>query len=178
MPEVGSTEIWEIVNLTPDAHPMHLHLVQFQLINRQAFNMTQYLNAYNAAFPAATFPDPVTGVLTNYPGGVYIPAYGPPMPYGSTSKLGGNPDVTPYLQNMAIPPDPNEAGWKDTFKMFPGEVTRIVVRWAPQDIQVGGVSAGTNAYPFDPTIGPGYVWHCHIVDHEDNEMMRPYTVAP
>jgi spore coat protein A len=177
MPQVGSTELWEIVNLTADAHPIHLHLVQFQLINRQNFNQTQYLNAYNAAFPVATFPDSLTGQSTFYPGGVFIPAYGPPMPYGSTPKLGGNPDVTPYLQNNVIPPDPNEAGWKDTIKMFPGQVTRIVVRWAPQDIPVGGISAGTNAYPFDPKTGPGYVWHCHIVDHEDNEMMRPYTVA-
>jgi FtsP/CotA-like multicopper oxidase with cupredoxin domain len=37
--------------------------------------------------------------------------------------------------------------------------------------------AGINLYPFDPTEGPGYVWHCHIIDHEDNEMMRPYKVA-
>ncbi len=177
LPQVGSTEVWEIVNLTPDAHPIHLHLVQFQLINRQAFNKTQYLDAYNAAFPGGTYPDPVTGQPTTYLPGTYIPAYGSPMNYLSTPKLGGNPDVTPYLQGMAMPPNPNEAGWKDTFKMFPGEVTRIIVRWAPQDIPVGGVSAGQNAYSFDPTTEPGYVWHCHIVDHEDNEMMRPYAVV-
>jgi spore coat protein A, manganese oxidase len=176
LPQVGSTELWEIVNLTPDAHPIHVHLVQYQIVNRQMFNMTQYLNAYNGAFPATTFQDPLTGQQVSYPGGVYIPAYGPPMPYNSTAKLGGNPDVAPYLQNNVIPPDPNEAGWKNTIKMFPGQVTRIVVRWAPQDVPVNEVQAGTNLYPFDPTVGPGYVWHCHIVDHEDNEMMRPYTV--
>ncbi len=160
MPKVGATEVWEIINLTADAHPIHVHLVQFQLINRQSFNVSQYTKVYSAAFP----------------GGEFTPAYGPPTPYGSTPKLGGNPDVTPYLQGAARPPEPNEKGWKDTFKMFPGEVTRIVVRWAPQDIAVSQVSAGTNKYPFDPSSGPGYVWHCHIVDHEDNEMMRPYTV--
>lgn len=58
--------------------------------------------------------------------------------------------------------------------MYPGQVTRIIVRWTPQDVAAGGSPAGTNMYPFDPTKGPGYVWHCHILDHEDNEMMRPY----
>jgi FtsP/CotA-like multicopper oxidase with cupredoxin domain len=43
---------------------------------------------------------------------------------------------------------------------------------------VAAVAAGQNLYPFDPTQGPGYVWHCHILEHEDNEMMRPYLVSP
>ena len=63
---------------------------------------------------------------------------------------------------------------------MPGYVTVIRVRWAPQDQPVSGLSApipGLNTFTFDPTKGPGYVWHCHIVDHEDNEMMRPYKVA-
>jgi FtsP/CotA-like multicopper oxidase with cupredoxin domain len=188
-PQVGSTEVWEIVNTTGDTHPIHLHLVQFQLINRQAFSPGKYAAAYNAAFPAVTFD----GVV--YPGGMYIPAYGPPLPYNSTlpivgGKLGGNPDVTPYLMGKAKPPNANETGWKDTFLMYPGEVTRVLVRFAPQNIAVGGTTPGLNLFPFDPTApmgttdifgypgGPGYVWHCHIIDHEDNEMMRPYTVAP
>jgi spore coat protein A len=161
LPQVGSTEVWEIVNLTADAHPIHLHLVQFQIINRQMFNVTKYTKAYNAAFPT----------------GAFQPAYGPPLDYGTTAKLGGNPDVTPFLQGPVNLPAPEEVGWKDTFKMYPGEVTRVVVRYAPQDAAIAGVSAGTNAYPFDPTTGPGYVWHCHIIDHEDNEMMRPYKVV-
>ena len=66
-----------------------------------------------------------------------------------------------------------EEGWKDTIKVFPGFVNRFVVRWAPQAVAVDGVQPGQNLYPFDPTTGPGYVWHCHILDHEDNEMMRP-----
>ncbi len=69
--------------------------------------------------------------------------------------------------------------------MPPGHVTRVVVRWTPQNLPIGNY-AGQNKFPFDPTNsnpkkvikgypgGPGYVWHCHIVDHEDNEMMRPY----
>ena len=63
--------------------------------------------------------------------------------------------------------------------MYPGEVTRIMIRWTPTDILVGAESPGITQYPFDPTQligGVGYVWHCHIIDHEDNEMMRPYVL--
>ena len=72
-----------------------------------------------------------------------------------------------YLDRSTIKPAPNEQGWKDTIQADAGSVTVIRVRFAPQD--------GSN-YKFDPTVGPGYVWHCHILDHEDNEMMRPYVV--
>jgi len=54
----------------------------------------------------------------------------------------------------------------------------IRARWAPISTPTGGSTPGTNLYPFEVTVGPGYVWHCHIIDHEDNEMMRPYTVLP
>jgi FtsP/CotA-like multicopper oxidase with cupredoxin domain len=59
--------------------------------------------------------------------------------------------------------------------MLPFTITRIAIRWAPQNVAAGGVTAGQNRFPFDPTTPPGYVWHCHILDHEDNEMMRPYA---
>jgi spore coat protein A len=95
----------------------------------------------------------------------------------TAGAVGGNPDVTPFLQGPVLAPDPEELGWKDTFKMYPGQVTRVVTRWAPQNVPVNDVSAGTNKFAFDPTQGPGYVWHCHIIDHEDNEMMRPYAVV-
>lgn len=162
LPQVGSTEVWEFINMTADAHPIHLHLAQFQLMNRQAFNVTGYDRTYDAAFP----------------GGSFIPGFGPPNPYNAPNgagAVGGNPDVTPYLQGDTRPPLPEEAGWKDTVKMFPGQVTRIVVRFAPQSNNAGTTVVGTNYYPFDPTTGPGYAFHCHILDHEDNEMMRPYT---
>jgi FtsP/CotA-like multicopper oxidase with cupredoxin domain len=165
LPRVGSTEVWEIINLTADAHPIHLHLVQFQILNRQAFNARKYQKLYDSLFP----------------GGTFIPGYGPPQNYlapNAAGALGGNPDVTPYLQGPVMTPDSEELGWKDTFRTYPGQVARVVVRWAPQDVLVNNVNAGTNAFSFDPTQGPGYVWHCHIIDHEDNEMMRPYAVAP
>jgi spore coat protein A len=162
IPNEGDTEIWEIVNLTADAHPIHTHLTQFQLFNRQNFHVDKYNAVYAAAFP----------------GGVYIPAYGPPLKYatGNTRALGGNPDVTPYLLGHAMSPDANEAGWKDTIHALPGQVTRIVVRYAPTDKPINDPNLN---YPFDPgALGQGFVWHCHIVDHEDNEMMRPYKVTP
>jgi spore coat protein A, manganese oxidase len=160
-PAIGSTEVWEIINLTADSHPIHLHLVQFQLMNRQAFQTGKYIKAYNAAFPGGVL-DGVT-----YPAGTFMPGYGPPLTYApvGATVIGGNPDVTPFLQKSPMPPNPNEAGWKDTVIMNPGEVTRIVMQFKSQD---------GSPFSFNPSSGPGYVWHCHIVDHEDNEMMRPY----
>ena len=183
IPKEGETEIWEIVNLTADAHPIHLHLVQVQLLNRQNLDVAKYSAAYAAAFPGGGY-DPMTG--QPYPAGVYIPSFGPPLEYntGNARALGGNPDVAAvakgkslYLKGAPTPPLPQEAGWKDTFVMYPGQVTRVVIRWAPTDIQAGKAPTSAN-FPFDPNGGHGYVWHCHIVDHEDNEMMRPNEVLP
>jgi len=159
LPAEGTTEVWEIVNLTADAHPIHTHLTQFQLINRQNFNLNGYNLTYNAAFP----------------GGLYMPAYGPPMDYNATNPIGGNPDVTPSLVGLPVPPMPYEAGWKDTVIMYPGQVTRIAIRYAPTD---KAIDAADLYFPFNPDGGHGYVWHCHIIDHEDNEMMRPLQVEP
>lgn len=105
--KLNSTEEWDVYNTTMDAHPIHLHLVEFQTINHQPFTATQ---------------DPVTFALSN------IAMAGP-----------------------ALPPDPGKDGWKDTQIMYPGEVTRIIAK-------------------FDK---PGdYVWHCHILSHEEWDMMR------
>ncbi|OGR33304.1 MAG: copper oxidase [Desulfuromonadales bacterium GWD2_61_12] len=163
-PKEGETEIWEIANLTADAHPIHLHLVQFQLLNRQPFDVGKYTAAYAAAFPTK----------------LYQPGYGPPLDYntGNLRAVGGNPDVVPFLKTKVQPPAANEAGWKDTVIMYPGQVTRIAVRWAPTDLATN-LDPNQLSYPFDPNAwGFGYVWHCHILDHEDNEMMRPTSVVP
>ncbi len=92
--------------------------------------------------------------------------------------MGGNPAVGPFLRGPARPPEANEAGWKDTVVMRPGQVTRIAVRWAPIYLPVSTAAADLY-YPFDPSgeFQHGYVWHCHIIDHEDNEMMRPDIVV-
>jgi FtsP/CotA-like multicopper oxidase with cupredoxin domain len=181
LPRVGSTELWEFLDTTPDSHPIHIHLIQFQLLNRQSVDADNYVNAWAAAFPGGTFAgqecDGTFGEVT-YPSGEIIPGYGPPGDYltaNADGALGGNPAFGPYLNGPVVPPDPNEAGWKDTIKILPGAVTRVLIRWAPTDTAVGAVKPGQNLYAFDPTQGPGYVWHCHILDHEDNEMMRPYA---
>jgi len=171
-PLAGSTEVWEIINLTADTHPIHLHLVQFQILNRQTFQTSKYIKAYNALFPGGV--NPADGLT--YAAGVYMPGYGPPQSYitvNADGAVGGNQAVGLYLQQKPVAPDANELGWKDTIRVNPGEVTRIAVRFAPQDFTT---NPGPSIFSFDPTLGPGYVWHCHILDHEDNEMMRPYKV--
>jgi spore coat protein A len=150
-PRVGSTEQWMFVDLTMDAHPMHLHLVQFQVVSRQSINVAKYTADWLALNGQPPFNHPT----------ITLP-------------------VDKYLQGQPMPAMPNENGWKDTVTAYPGMVTAIAVRFAPLTSPTTGPgtpSPGVNLYPFDPTIGPGYVWHCHIIDHEDNEMMRPYMVT-
>jgi spore coat protein A, manganese oxidase len=185
LPVVGATEVWEILNLTMDAHPLHIHLVQCQVLNRQAAHADRYRARYDSRFPGGTFAGEtvnadgtVTYGTVTYPPRTYIQGYGPPKNYqrpNSDGAIGGNPAFSPFLQGPPTLPDANEAGWKDTFKAFPGVVTRIVVRWAPTQTPVSEAKPGQNLFSFDPTVGPGYVWHCHILDHEDNDMMRGYT---
>lgn len=179
-PKEGDVELWEIVNTTADAHPIHTHLASFQIVNRQGFDTNNFPKAYAAGF------------TLNLPAGCAVgavcPGYGPPYAYDpvnntlSGGKWGGNPDVTPYLQGPTRPPLPQETGWKDTFISYPGMVNRFLVRWSPQDTAPNAVAG----YPFSPNDSPtgstadshGYVWHCHIIDHEDNEMMRPTVMIP
>jgi spore coat protein A, manganese oxidase len=110
-PDVNTTEVWEYYNATADAHPMHIHEVAFQVVNRQDLALDEN--------------DEVIQPV----------------------QLAGSP----------TPPESSESGWKDTVIAYPGQVTRLRLRF----------------------INPGqFVWHCHIVEHEDNEMMRPYRIGP
>ena len=86
--------------------------------------------------------------------------------------------MTPYLQGPVRPPAAKEAGWKDTFIVPPGMVTRFVVRWAPTELPVerGGGGSALSLRSRTARCMHGYVWHCHIIDHEDQEMMRPDVV--
>lgn len=137
-PTVGTTEDWIIVNPTMTAHPIHLHLVQFQLVERQTLNSPIYLYDWET----------LNGNL----------------PLNQTTK---NLDLNRYLEGQPVKPSPNEQCWKDTIQAAAGSITVIRVRFTPQD---------SSNYKFDPTAGPGYVWHCHILDHEDNQMMRPLVL--
>ena len=76
--------------------------------------------------------------------------------------------LEPYLIGNPVSAAPEEQGWKDTVLILISQVARVRIRFASQD---------GSPYPFDATQGPGYVWHCHLLEHEDNEMMRPYKVV-
>ncbi len=144
LPALGTTEDWWIVDLTPDAHPIHTHLTQFQLISREDIDVARYEADWMSLNGNQALPFPGHYQVKQLP-------------------------VDNYLMGNKTGPDPNEMGWKDTIKMYPGQVSHIRIRFAPID--------GTVEYPFPASVGPGYVWHCHIIDHEDNEMMRPYAVT-
>lgn len=109
-PELGSVETWRFINTTDDAHPMHLHLVQFQILERQGYDNGGFI---------------LHGKL----------------------EFRGQPR----------PPAPNEAGWKDTAVVNPGEVLTILV-------------------PFEGFTGK-FLCHCHLAEHADNNMMRPFVVV-
>ena len=109
-PELDSVEIWSFANTTGDIHPIHLHLVRFQILDRRSFDADEYL---------------LSGKLN------YV----------------GVPTLPPVV----------ERGWKDTVQTYPETVTRVIVR-------------------FEGYTGR-YVWHCHLLEHAANEMMRPFEVV-
>jgi len=109
-PELDSVEIWELVNYTGDTHPIHLHLVRFQILDRQKFDIDAFRFEHK------------------------MQLIGPP-----------------------IVPAPVELGWKDTVQAYPESITRIIVR-------------------FEGYLGR-YVWHCHVLEHAANEMMRPFEIV-
>ena len=145
-PKKGTTEVWRLVNTTGDAHPIHLHLVKFQIVSRQAFDAAKYSAATGFAVPGNT----------------------------SFTKL----PIAPYLKGAPRPPPANEAGWKDTVQTYPGEVTTIVATWDGKWNTATPEPANAAVAAFLPATAGPYVWHCHILDHEDNEMMHPIMVVP
>ncbi len=163
-PRLGATEIWEVANTTGDMHPIHLHLVQFNLLNRQRFDKARYLADWNAVTQGGgELPGPIPT----------CPSMADPVdPPGVAQAPQQILPVNPYLIGDSIPPADNEAGWKDTVRVKSGTVTRLLIHFAPQDPGENGPYAG---FTFDPTNGM-YVWHCHILEHEDNGMMRPYQL--
>jgi spore coat protein A len=125
LPEVGTVEDWVFINMTGDTHPMHTHLVTFQVVGRTPFDAAAYQTAH--------------GGPTGVPGGI---------------------DPFPFATGPTVP-DPTERGFKDTVKANPGELTTIRAKF---DLPPGADTSQT------------YVYHCHIVEHEDNDMMRPFRV--
>ncbi|KAJ7943026.1 Multicopper oxidase LPR1 [Quillaja saponaria] len=129
-PKEGSTEVWNVINLTEDNHPLHIHLGLFKVLDQ-----TELVNLEEFKSCMMKINDAIKCQLSKYARGkrIEVPAY--------------------------------EKGWKNVFKMTPGYATKIVVRF--------GYIHTNASYPFDATVEPGYVYHCHILDHEDNAMMRP-----
>ena len=119
-PKAGSTEIWNLINDTGDAHPKHIHLVQFQILGRRPFDQDTFDNTGQLVFtgpPQAPFPEEVNAA-------------------------------------------------KDVVKSFPGTVTQLIMEF--------NLPTGTQVIPGHRYR---YVWHCHILEHEDNEMMRPMDIV-
>jgi spore coat protein A, manganese oxidase len=189
-PRMGSIELWEIAFLSQmpmAAHPFHIHLAQFQVLSRQQMkNAPDYITQWEGSF--GNFMEvPLPSSCTNGPRH-FCPDYGPPLRYtklNDDGAVGGNPAFGSQFKDCSdtepcpsTPPEPGELGWKDTADVHGGEVLRILVRWTPSDVAVspGRSYVGKNFYEFDPTQGY-YVWHCHVLNHEDNEMMRPYKVS-
>jgi spore coat protein A len=132
----GSTEIWNYVNLTEDAHPMHPHLIKFQVLGRIPLDVAGYEAAWFAWMAAGRDP-------------------------------GTKPQALNYATGSRQAPGADEIGWKDTVKASVGMITQIVAKFdVPPESQVG------NSGSYE------YVHHCHILEHEENEMMRPYAVQP
>ncbi len=151
---VGTTEDWYIINLTGDTHPIHTHLATFQLVSRQNFDVA----GYQAAWLALQKDPQQNGKLVTPP----FPGYYTPVPLDPSTP-------TNFMKGKITLATPEEMGWKDTIQVHPGQVTVLRIRFLQQD--------GT-PYPFNPTAGNGYVYHCHILEHEDNEMMRPLFIEP
>lgn len=149
LPQVGSTEDWNFVNVSGITHDMHVHLIQYQVQSRQTFDVARY----NADWIALNGEPPID----------HTPIYLP---------------VEPYLTGTPVLPAPDESGWKDSMTTPAGMVSKVRIRWAPQRLPTGAVSPGENKFVIDPTIGPGFIWHCHMLDHEDNELMHRFMVVP
>ena len=115
----GATEVWKFINLSEDVHPIHIHLVRFQAITRQAVDNTHAVDI------------------------------------STDSTASGNPLV---INPDALPISPSEQGWKDTIRVNPGEVVGIMAT-------------------FEGFFGR-FMYHCHMVEHEDSDMMRPFVVLP
>ncbi|KAH7404031.1 hypothetical protein KP509_15G007200 [Ceratopteris richardii] len=132
-PKQGTTELWHIVNITPDNHPFHIHLAAFQVLRQQKLKNVGELSK----------------CAVKHKG---IEAC----------------NITSYSDGDPVGPPSNEAGWKNVFKMQPSYVTSILVLFS---------TIHSKPFPFDPTGDPGYVYHCHILGHEDNSMIRPFVLV-
>ena len=132
----GDVEIWKLINLSPDTHPIHLHLVRFKLVARDAYSPIQRLR------------DP------------------------SGSGAGGY-ETHADVSRGAVRLDPADLGWKDTIRVDPGQMAIVAVPFRAYAAEDVAPEQGTPLH-----MTGRYMYHCHILEHEDHEMMRPYVVMP
>ncbi|XP_010552729.1 PREDICTED: multicopper oxidase LPR1 [Tarenaya hassleriana] len=133
-PKAGTSEVWNVINLTEDNHPLHIHLGLFKVLEQRALVDAE---AFKACMTKRN--DAIKCHVSRY-------------------ARGEKTEVAAH-----------ERGWKNVFKIMPGHVTSILLRFS--------YIHSNASYPFDPTVEPGYVYHCHILDHEDNVMMRPLKLV-
>ncbi|CAD6239375.1 unnamed protein product [Miscanthus lutarioriparius] len=129
-PRPGTTEVWEVINLTQDNHPLHLHLATFQAVRaRELVELEEFKHCMERLNDAVRC------------------------------------DVARHAVGEEVAVPEHERTWKNVVKIAPGFMTTVVVKFLMVDTG--------RSYPFDATAEPGYVYHCHILDHEDNAMIRP-----
>lgn len=134
-PRQGTNELWHIINLTPDNHPLHIHLGLFKTLTQiKLVNLTEFESCMNKTNNAVEC------------------------------------NIEKHAQGRVIATPANERTWKNVFKMRPGYMTTIFLTFT--------LLESNQPYPFNASAEPGYVYHCHILDHEDNEMMRPLKILP
>ncbi|KAF5202531.1 Multicopper oxidase lpr1 [Thalictrum thalictroides] len=130
IPKAGTSEIWNVINLTEDNHPLHIHLGMFVALEQtelvKVAEFKECMNTMNDAIKC---------------------------------------NIDKYTTGKRIMVPTHEKGWKNVYKMTPGCITKILVRFS--------FIHSNTSYPFNVSAEPGYVYHCHILDHEDNAMMRP-----
>ncbi|MGC5258125.1 multicopper oxidase family protein [Gordonia sp. DT218] len=173
-PREGTVERWDIINITPDPHPIHLHLIMFRVLGRRPLRTVDY---------QAANPQPPIGTRWA-------------------------PDPSNFYAGPMRPAAAWEAGWKDTVRADGGQVTSILVRFPRADElgfdpdaifssdatdsrtrpahgrSVAPHMSGSHHAGAMPAHGmvttdlQGYVWHCHILDHEDHDMMLRYRLVP
>ncbi|KAI9162440.1 hypothetical protein LWI28_027373 [Acer negundo] len=133
-PMAGTSEVWNVINLTEDNHPLHIHLGLFMVMDQ-----TELVKVEEFKSCMMRFNDAVKCQISKHTHG----------------------------KRLEVPA--HEKGWKNVYKMIPGYVTKILVKFS--------YIHSNASYTFDPTAEPGYVYHCHILDHEDNVMMRPLKLV-
>ncbi|MQL80365.1 hypothetical protein Taro_012831 [Colocasia esculenta] len=129
-PKSGATELWNVINLTGDNHPLHIHLGMLQAIKvQELLDLPTFYSCMTANNDAVKC------------------------------------NITAHAVGRALPVPNYEKTWKNVVKIEPGYMTSVVVKFKIVDTN--------QTFPFDVTAEPGYVYHCHILDHEDNAMIRP-----